>query len=138
MNFTEVQATSDYTISYTWSDPGGGGGGGQVVRNPPGKSQVDFLKNTGTDPLEKLLGPIASQGRFVRPSVKYVEEKKLLHVFTFTSDYINLIMETNSINPDLTAAGILIWVHIVCNIVYLGNTQTRGADGKCCYWQGKR
>ena len=35
---------------------GGGGGGGQVVRNPSGKSQVDFLKNTGTDPLEKLLG----------------------------------------------------------------------------------
>ena len=27
MNFTEVQATSDYTISYTWSDQGVGGGG---------------------------------------------------------------------------------------------------------------
>ena len=46
-----------------------------MVRNPSGKSQVDFLKNAGTDPLEKLLGPIASQGRFVRPSVKYVDEK---------------------------------------------------------------
>ena len=45
----------------------------------PGKSQVaiGLLRNTGTDPLEKQLdplGPIASQGRFVRPSVKNVDD----------------------------------------------------------------
>ena len=45
---------------------------------PPGKSQVAivFLRNTGTDPYPPLemqmypLGPIASQGRSVPPSVK--------------------------------------------------------------------
>ena len=38
---------------------------------------IDSLRNTSTDPLEKQLGPlgpITSQGRFVRPSVKYVDE----------------------------------------------------------------
>ena len=46
-----------------------------------GKSQVaiDFLTNSGTDPLEKQLHPsgsTVSRGRFVRPSVKYVDEFK--------------------------------------------------------------
>ena len=44
---------------------------------PPEKSRVAMidLRNSGTDPLEKQLdpsGPIASRGRFVRPSVKYL------------------------------------------------------------------
>ena len=43
--------------------------------DPTGKSKVAicFLRNIGTDPLEKQLdplGPIASRGRSVRPSVK--------------------------------------------------------------------
>ena len=44
---------------------------------PPGKSQVAiicFLRNTGTDPIEKQLNPrspIASRETLVRPSVKY-------------------------------------------------------------------
>ena len=51
--------------------------GGTWGRDPPGKSQVVicFLRNTGTDSLEKQLdqkGPIASRGRLVRSSVKYV------------------------------------------------------------------
>ena len=48
-------------------DPEGGTGG----LDPSGKSQVTicFLRNTGTDPL----GPIASRGRFVWPSVKYFD-----------------------------------------------------------------
>ena len=57
------------------------GGGGGVIGGleHPGKSQVaiGLLRNTGTDPLEKQLdplGPIASQGRFVRPSVKNVDD----------------------------------------------------------------
>ena len=52
------------------------GGVGEGVRPPlPGKSQVD--EGTGTDPLEKQLdplGPIASRGRFVRPSVKNIDD----------------------------------------------------------------
>ena len=46
----------------------------------PGKPQVAicvcFLRNTGTDPLEKQYdpsGPIASRGRSIPPSVKYVD-----------------------------------------------------------------
>ena len=37
---------------------------------------IGFLRNTGTDPLEKQLdpsGPIASGGRSVRPSLKYFD-----------------------------------------------------------------
>ena len=52
---------------------GGGGAGGS---DPQGKSQVaiGFLRNTGTDPLEKQLdlGPVASRGRFVRPSINEI------------------------------------------------------------------
>ena len=55
------------------------GGGGQEVQTPLVNSQVaiDFLRNGGTDPLKKQfdpLCPIASRGRFVRPSVKYVDD----------------------------------------------------------------
>ena len=44
---------------------------------PTGKSQAlkGFLRNTGTDPpREQLdpLGPIASRGGFLQPSVKYL------------------------------------------------------------------
>ena len=35
-------------------------------------SVIGFLRSTGTDPL----GQISSQGRFERPSVKYVADKK--------------------------------------------------------------
>ena len=43
-----------------------------------GESQVaiGFLRNTGTNPLEKQLDPkvtIASKGRSVRPSVNYID-----------------------------------------------------------------
>ena len=53
---------------------------GQGIRTLPfhGKAQatLGFPSNTGTDPLAKQLetsGPIASRGRSVRPSVKYVD-----------------------------------------------------------------
>ena len=54
-----------------------GGTGGRDHPPPPGKSQVVIcsLRNTGTDSLDKQLDqkcPIASRGRFVRTSVKYV------------------------------------------------------------------
>ena len=38
---------------------------------------IDVHRSTSTDPLQKKLdhlGPIASPGRFVQPSVKYVED----------------------------------------------------------------
>ena len=60
---------------------GGSRGGGAGGPDPPplGKSQVAicFLRKSGTDPLKKQLdpmGPIASRGRSVRPSVKYVDD----------------------------------------------------------------
>ena len=45
----------------------------------PGKSRVaiGFLRNTGTDHLEKKLDPsdpTASHGKFIRLSVKYVDD----------------------------------------------------------------
>ena len=48
------------------------GGTGGLEPLPPGKSQVaiSFLRNNGTDPPQE-----ASQGRSVRPSVKYVDEE---------------------------------------------------------------
>ena len=52
-----------------WVDPEG-----ETERpEPPWKSQVAicFLKNTGMVPLEN--GPIASWGRSVQPSVKYID-----------------------------------------------------------------
>ena len=36
------------------------------------KVAIGYLRNTGTDLLER--GPIASRGRSVRPSVKYVDD----------------------------------------------------------------
>ena len=55
-----------------WADTEGGGGDSGSGPTTPEKSQVaiGFLRNTGTD----HLGPIAFQGRFVHPSVKYVED----------------------------------------------------------------
>ena len=48
---------------------------------PPGKLQVaiGFLTKTGTEPPREAIGPIArgpiaSQGRSVRPSMKYVDD----------------------------------------------------------------
>ena len=57
---------------------GGSRGDGGRGSGPPAKSQVaiGFIRNAGVDTLEKqlnTLGPIASQGRFVHPSVKYVD-----------------------------------------------------------------
>ena len=54
------------------------GRGGREGPDPPVKSQVaiGFLRNSGTDPLREAMGPIASQERSVRPSVKYVEMTK--------------------------------------------------------------
>ena len=40
-----------------WADPEGGGGRGF---SPPGKSQVGFLRNTGTDTPLKSIGPLES------------------------------------------------------------------------------
>ena len=56
----------------TCTDPEEGGRGPV----PPGKSEVaiGFLRNTGTDPSREALGPIASRGRSIRPSVKYVDD----------------------------------------------------------------
>ena len=53
--------------------------GGQGVLTPSGKSQVaiGFHRNTGMDPQEKQLdplGPIASRGRSILCSVKYVKK----------------------------------------------------------------
>ena len=47
--------------------------------DPPGKSQMaeGFLRNFGMDPLENQsdpLGPIASRGRSIWPSVKYFDD----------------------------------------------------------------
>ena len=59
---------------------GGGEGGGwgrpSLTHILEKKSQVafGFLRNTGTDPLEKQFGPIASRGRFIRPFVKYLDD----------------------------------------------------------------
>ena len=63
-------------LKAAFSDPEGRG---SECQDLPGKSQVaiGFLRNTGTDPLKKKLDPLdptASQGRFVRPSVKYVDD----------------------------------------------------------------
>ena len=56
-----------------------GSRGGQGVWTPSGKSQVaiGFHRNTGMDPQEKQLdplGPIASRGRSILSSVKYVKK----------------------------------------------------------------
>ena len=56
------------------ADPEGAG-----VQTSSGKSQVTigFLRNTGMDPLDKQLvsmAPNASRGRFVRPSIEYVDD----------------------------------------------------------------
>ena len=50
-------------------DPEGRGGAWTGGPDPPGKSQVaiSFLRNTGMNP---------PQGRFVRPSIKYVDDSK--------------------------------------------------------------
>ena len=59
-----------------------GGGGGAGVRSPPGKSQVaifslkKLVRNPHEKQLDPIMGPIASRGSSVRPSVKYVNEKK--------------------------------------------------------------
>ena len=37
---------------------------------------ICLLRNTGMDPLEKQLGPIASQGGSIRLSVKKVDDEK--------------------------------------------------------------
>ena len=55
---------------------GGSREGGQGVQTP--KVATGLLRNSGTDPLEEQLnptGPIASRGRSVRASVKYVYTK---------------------------------------------------------------
>ena len=56
---------------------GGSRGGDRSL--DPGKSQVaqGFLRNSGTDPLDKQLNPsgsIASRGKSVRCTVKYVDD----------------------------------------------------------------
>ena len=57
----------------------GGGGGGQGAITPtPWKINSDnrFLRNSGEDPTSEAIGtqevPIASPGRSVRPSMKYI------------------------------------------------------------------
>ena len=62
-----------YILLFIGGYSGGQGAGDQNPPPQPGKSQVaiGFLRNSGTDPLEKQLdpmGPIASKGRSVRPS----------------------------------------------------------------------
>ena len=57
----------------------GGGGYRGSGPSPPGKSQVaiDFLRKNDKDPPRDAIGPIgpiASRGRFVRPSVKYSDD----------------------------------------------------------------
>ena len=57
-------------------------GTGGSTPPPPGKSQVaiGFLRNTDMDPPREAigsLGPIASRGRFVWPSVKYADAQKM-------------------------------------------------------------
>ena len=52
----------------------GPGTGGQEVA-------IGFFTNAGTDPLEKQLGPMASRGRSVRPSVKTVMTKNVVRRF---------------------------------------------------------
>ena len=38
---------------------------------------IDFLRNTGTEPLREAIGgPIVSRGGYVRPSVKYADNLK--------------------------------------------------------------
>ena len=59
-----------------WIHRGGGTGG---LDPSPGKSQVaiGFRRKSGTDPPRGAIGPegqIASQGWFVPPSVKYVDD----------------------------------------------------------------
>ena len=63
------------SLPLTWADQERG----QRVQIPPGKSQmaIGFVRNSGTDLLEKQVdpsGPIASRGRYVLTSVKYVDE----------------------------------------------------------------
>ena len=60
--------------STAWADPEGEG---QVS----GLHATWFLRNTGTDPPREAigpLGPVASQGRSIHRSVKYVNDKKTL------------------------------------------------------------
>ena len=46
---------------------------------------LGFLRNTGTDPLD-VLGPIASRGLSIRPSVKQVDDsKKVVMIPTTTA-----------------------------------------------------
>ena len=54
----------------------GGVGWGSGAPDPPRKSQVIIgcPKNTSRDPFDKQLGPIASRGASVRPSVKFVDD----------------------------------------------------------------
>ena len=42
----------------------------------------------------------------------------------------DLIMEANTMNPDQTAPGSLIWVHIVCHKDYLRTLADEIADDK--------
>ena len=54
---------------------------------PSGKSQVaiGFLRNSGMDPPQEAIGPegpIASRGRSIRPSVKYVDDSKKIYIRT--------------------------------------------------------
>ena len=54
-----------------------GSRGGQGVRTPPpGKLRVAIvvLRNTDTNFRLVAVGPIATQKRFIRPSVKYVDD----------------------------------------------------------------
>ena len=67
-------------INWTWADLEGEHGV-RTPSPPPEKSQVaiNLLRNSSMDPFEKqldLLGPIASRGRNVRPSVKYNDDLK--------------------------------------------------------------
>ena len=46
-----------------------------------------FLKISGTDPLEKQLGPIASSGMSVRPFVKYAVTERIKKTFLTGSSH---------------------------------------------------
>ena len=66
-----------------WADPD---------RGPPEKSQVamGFLRNSRTDTLDRQLdplGPIASPGMSVRPSVKYVDDFKKVVMIKLCNTY---------------------------------------------------
>ena len=84
------------------AEPGGGGGAADPDQSHE-KSQVDigFLRITDTDPPREAIGPfgpIASRGRPVRPSVKYVDDSINAPSHTHTPDGICWIRPCKSYN----------------------------------------